>query len=40
MIISWLKRNMPYTPHYMALQLSRLIILGPYAAAGLEAPFK
>ncbi|MGF9963437.1 TetR/AcrR family transcriptional regulator [Bacillus rhizoplanae] len=40
MIISWLKQNMPYTPHYMALQLSRLIILGPYAAAGLEPPFK
>ncbi|ENQ3079250.1 TetR/AcrR family transcriptional regulator [Bacillus sp. WLY-B-L8] len=40
MIISWLKRNMPYTPHYMALQLSRLIILGPYTAAGLESPFK
>ena len=36
MIISWLKQNMPYTPHYMALQLSRLIILGPYTAAGLN----
>lgn len=36
MVISWLKQNMPYTPHYMALQLSRLIILGPYTAAGLE----
>ena len=38
MIISWLKQNMPYTPHYMALQLARLIILGPYTAAGLEEP--
>ncbi|MFJ8529878.1 TetR/AcrR family transcriptional regulator [Bacillus sp. NPDC094106] len=36
MVISWLKQNMPYTPHYMALQLSRLIILGPYTAAGLN----
>ncbi|WP_020060075.1 TetR/AcrR family transcriptional regulator [Bacillus sp. 123MFChir2] len=36
MVISWLKQNMPYTPHYMALQLARLIILGPYTAAGLE----
>uniref|UniRef100_UPI0019685442 TetR-like C-terminal domain-containing protein n=1 Tax=Serratia marcescens TaxID=615 RepID=UPI0019685442 len=40
MIISWLKQNMPYTPHYMALQLARLIILGPYTAAGLEGTFR
>ncbi|WP_242219747.1 TetR/AcrR family transcriptional regulator [Bacillus cereus group sp. BfR-BA-01380] len=40
MIISWLKQNMPYSPHYMALQLARLIILGPYTAAGLEESFK
>ncbi|MFD3445361.1 TetR/AcrR family transcriptional regulator [Microbacteriaceae bacterium 4G12] len=40
MIISWLKQNMPYTPHFMAMQLSRLIILGPYAAAGLDQPRK
>ncbi|ENQ3105515.1 DNA-binding transcriptional regulator, AcrR family [Bacillus sp. 491mf] len=39
MIISWLRQNMPYTPHYMALQLARLIILGPFTAAGLKGSF-
>lgn len=39
MIISWLRRGMIYTPHFMALQLTRLIILGSHTAAGLERPF-
>lgn len=40
MIISWLRQNMPYTPQYMALQLARLIILGPFTAAGLKGTFQ
>ncbi|PDZ11820.1 TetR family transcriptional regulator [Bacillus pseudomycoides] len=39
MIMSWLKRGMIYTPHFMAMQLTRLIILGAHTAAGLERPF-
>ncbi len=38
-IMSWLKKGMIYTPHFMALQLTRLIILGVHTAAGLERPF-
>ncbi|WP_243524790.1 TetR/AcrR family transcriptional regulator [Bacillus pseudomycoides] len=40
MIISWLKKGMIYSPHFMAMQLTRLIILGAHAAAGLEKPFE
>lgn len=39
MIMSWLKKGMIYTPHFMAMQLTRLIILGAHTAAGLERPF-
>ncbi|EMA6342707.1 TetR/AcrR family transcriptional regulator C-terminal domain-containing protein [Bacillus cytotoxicus] len=38
-IMSWLKKGTIYTPHFMALQLTRLIILGAHTAAGLERPF-
>ena len=31
---------MIYTPHFMAMQLTRLIILGAHTARGLERPFK
>ena len=31
---------MIYTPHFMAMQLTRLIILGAHTATGLERPFK
>lgn len=40
MIMSWLKRGMIYTPHFMAMQLTRLIILGAHTAAGLEGLLK
>ncbi len=33
------KKGMIYTPHFMAMQLTRLIILGAHTAAGLERPF-
>ncbi|MDM5156742.1 TetR/AcrR family transcriptional regulator [Bacillus sp. DX1.1] len=38
-IRSWLKKGMIYTPYFMAMQLSRLIVLGAHNAAGLERPF-
>lgn len=37
-IEKWLSQNMMYSPHYMALQLTRLSLLGIYKAMGLNEP--
>ena len=39
MIMSWLKRGMIYTPHFMAMQLTRLIILGAHTAKRIRTAF-
>ncbi|HJV46490.1 MAG TPA: TetR/AcrR family transcriptional regulator [Bacillota bacterium] len=36
LIMYWLENNMPYSPHYMATQLTRLSLLGPHHASGLS----
>ncbi|WP_028561092.1 TetR/AcrR family transcriptional regulator [Paenibacillus pinihumi] len=35
-IEKWLSQNMMYSPHYMALQLTRLSLLGVYSSMGLH----
>ncbi|MBJ6363714.1 TetR/AcrR family transcriptional regulator [Paenibacillus sp. MAHUQ-46] len=35
-IEKWLSQNMIYSPHYMALQLTRLSVLGVYTSMGLN----
>jgi len=35
-ILNWYKENTMYTPHYMALQLTRLAMLGTYRTMGMN----